>query len=452
MRKGTDPSFYGTESIGKVLLKIAPPVMLALLIQALYNIVDSFFVGKYSEHGLTALSVVYPIQLIAIALAVGTGVGVNTLMARFYAEKHEDSANETAGCGFVISLIMWTVFALVSFLSMRFFINLSASDPLAVEYAVTYGNIVCVGSIGLFTESIFTKVHQAEGNMTLPMIAQITGAVCNIVLDPIMIFGMFGCPEMGIAGAAVATVCGQVLAAVITGIKGLRRPPAPYKFLFYTKSIFILGYPSILMQSLYTVYIMVLNMILMHFCDEAVTVLGLYYKIQSFFFIPLTGLQTCMVPIISYNYGARNPDRVKKTIKLAMCYAEGIMLIGFCLFQFAPDKLLSFFAASDGMLAIGIPAMRTICFHFLLAGMSIILSSTFQALGNGMFSLIVSVCRQLVVLLPAAWLLSQTGNVDLVWWSFVIAELVSVTLSFVLFARLDKKIIEPMYNKAPAMQ
>ena len=184
MRKGTDPSFYGTESIGKVLLKIAPPVMLALLIQALYNIVDSFFVGKYSEHGLTALSVVYPIQLIAIALAVGTGVGVNTLMARFYAEKHEDSANETAGCGFVISLIMWTVFALVSFLSMRFFINLSASDPLAVEYAVTYGNIVCVGSIGLFTESIFTKVHQAEGNMTLPMIAQITGAVCNIVLDP----------------------------------------------------------------------------------------------------------------------------------------------------------------------------------------------------------------------------------------------------------------------------
>ena len=216
--------------------------------KALYNIVDSFFVGKYSEHGLTALSVVYPIQLIAIALAVGTGVGVNTLMARFYAEKHEDSANETAGCGFVISLIMWTVFALVSFLSMRFFINLSASDPLAVEYAVTYGNIVCVGSIGLFTESIFTKVHQAEGNMTLPMIAQITGAVCNIVLDPIMIFGMFGCPKMGIAGAAVATVCGQVLAAVITGIKGLRRPPAPYKFLFYTKSIFILGYPSILMQ------------------------------------------------------------------------------------------------------------------------------------------------------------------------------------------------------------
>ena len=200
---------------------------------------------------------------------------------------------------------------------MRFFINLSASDPLAVEYAVTYGNIVCVGSIGLFTESIFTKVHQAEGNMTLPMIAQITGAVCNIVLDPIRIFGMFGCPKMGIAGAAVATVCGQVLAAVITGIKGLRRPPAPYKFLFYTKSIFILGYPSILMQSLYTVYIMVLNMILMHFCDEAVTVLGLYYKIQSFFFIPLTGLQTCMVPIISYNYAMENYTRVRRTLKIA---------------------------------------------------------------------------------------------------------------------------------------
>jgi Na+-driven multidrug efflux pump len=206
------------------------------------------------------------------------------------------------------------------------------------------------------------------------------------------------------------------------------------------------------MQCVGSVMTFFMNQILMAFSATAVAVFGVYFKLQSFVFMPIFGMNNGMVPIISYNYGARNPDRVKKTIKLAMCYAEGIMLIGFCLFQFAPDKLLSFFAASDAMLAIGIPAMRTICFHFLLAGMSIILSSTFQALGNGMFSLIVSVCRQLVVLLPAAWLLSQTGNVNLVWWSFVIAELASVTLSFVFFARLDKKIIEPMYNKAPAMQ
>lgn len=434
MRKGTDPSFYGTESIGKVLLKIAPPVMLALLIQALYNIVDSFFVGKYSEHGLTALSVVYPIQLIAIALAVGTGVGVNTLMARFYAEKREDSANETAGCGFVISLIMWTVFALVSFLSMRFFINLSASDPLAVEYAVTYGNIVCVGSIGLFTESIFTKVHQAEGNMTLPMIAQIAGAVCNIVLDPIMIFGMFGCPEMGIAGAAVATVCGQVLAAVITGIKGLRRPPAPYKFLFYTKSIFILGYPSILMQSLYTVYIMALNMILMHFCDEAVTVLGLYYKIQSFFFIPLTGLQTCMVPIISYNYAMENYTRVRRTLKIATGITAAFMIIGTACFELIPVQLLGIFSNSEKVFEIGRVALRIIGISFVPATFSLMMPIFFQAIGKAAPSVLLTLSRQIFCLIPIFYAMSFIG-LNYTWIAFPAAEIITGSIGIVLYLK-----------------
>ena len=434
MRKGTDPSFYGTESIGKVLLKIAPPVMLALLIQALYNIVDSFFVGKYSEHGLTALSVVYPIQLIAIALAVGTGVGVNTLMARFYAEKREDSANETAGCGFVISLIMWTVFALVSFLSMRFFINLSASDPLAVEYAVTYGNIVCVGSIGLFTESIFTKVHQAEGNMTLPMIAQIAGAVCNIVLDPIMIFGMFGCPEMGIAGAAVATVCGQVLAAVITGIKGLRRPPAPYKFLFYTKSIFILGYPSILMQSLYTVYIMALNMILMHFCDEAVTVLGLYYKIQSFFFIPLTGLQTCMVPIISYNYAMENYTRVRRTLKIATGITAAFMIIGTACFELIPVQLLGIFSNSEKVFEIGRVALRIIGISFVPATFSLMMPIFFQAIGKAAPSVLLTLSRQIFCLIPIFYAMSFIGF-NYTWIAFPAAEIITGSIGIALYLK-----------------
>lgn len=434
MRKGTDPSFYGTESIGKVLLKIAPPVMLALLIQALYNIVDSFFVGKYSEHGLTALSVVYPIQLIAIALAVGTGVGVNTLMARFYAEKREDSANETAGCGFVISLIMWTVFALVSFLSMRFFINLSASDPLAVEYAVTYGNIVCVGSIGLFTESIFTKVHQAEGNMTLPMIAQIAGAVCNIVLDPIMIFGMFGCPEMGIAGAAVATVCGQVLAAVITEIKGLRRPPAPYKFLFYTKSILILGYPSILMQSLYTVYIMALNMILMHFCDEAVTVLGLYYKIQSFFFIPLTGLQTCMVPIISYNYAMENYMRVRRTLKIATGITAAFMIIGTACFELIPVQLLGIFSSSEKVFEIGRVALRIIGISFVPATFSLMMPIFFQAIGKAAPSVLLTLSRQIFCLIPIFYAMSFIG-LNYTWIAFPSAEIITGSIGIALYLK-----------------
>lgn len=434
MRKGTDPSFYGTESIGKVLLKIAPPVMLALLIQALYNIVDSFFVGKYSEHGLTALSVVYPIQLIAIALAVGTGVGVNTLMARFYAEKHEEAANETAGCGFVISLIMWAVFALVSFLSMRFFIGLSASDPLAVEYAVTYGNIVCVGSIGLFTESIFTKVHQAEGNMTLPMIAQIAGAVCNIVLDPIMIFGMFGCPKMGITGAAVATVCGQVLAAVITGVKGLRRPPAPHKFLFYTKSIFMLGYPSILMQSLYTVYIMALNMILVGFCDEAVTVLGLYYKIQSFFFIPLTGLQTCMVPIISYNYAMDNYARVRRTIKIATGITAAFMLVGTACFELIPVQLLGIFSSSEKVFEIGRVALRIIGISFVPATFSLMMPIFFQAIGKAAPSVLLTLSRQIFCLIPIFFAMSFIG-LNYTWIAFPAAEIITGSIGIALYAK-----------------
>ena len=434
MRKGTDPSFYGTESIGKVLLKIAPPVMLALLIQALYNIVDSFFVGKYSEHGLTALSVVYPIQLIAIALAVGTGVGVNTLMARFYAEKREDSANETAGCGFVISLIMWAVFALVSFLSMRFFINLSASDPLAVEYAVTYGNIVCIGSIGLFTESIFTKVHQAEGNMTLPMIAQVAGAVCNIVLDPIMIFGMFGCPEMGITGAAVATVCGQVLAAVITGVKGLRRPPAPHKLIFYTKSIFMLGYPSILMQSLYTVYIMALNMILMHFCDEAVTVLGLYYKIQSFFFIPLSGLQTCMVPIISYNYAMENYTRVRRTLKIAIGITAAFMLVGTACFELIPVQLLSIFSNSEKVFEIGRVALRIIGISFVPATFSLMIPIFFQAIGKAAPSVLLTLSRQIFCLIPIFYAMSFIG-LSYTWIAFPAAEIITGSIGIALYIK-----------------
>ena len=426
MRRGTDPSFYGTESIGKVLLKIAPPVMLALLIQALYNIVDSFFVGKYSEHGLTALSVIYPIQLIAIALAVGTGVGVNTLMARFYAEKREASANEAAGCGFVISLIMWAVFALVSFLCMRFFISLSAGDPLAVEYAVTYGNIVCVGSIGLFTESIFTKVHQAEGNMTLPMIAQVAGAVCNIVLDPIMIFGMFGCPEMGIAGAAIATVCGQVLAAVITGVKGLRRPPAPHKLIFYTKSI--------LMQSLYTVYIMVLNMILMHFCDEAVTVLGLYYKIQSFFFIPLTGLQTCMVPIISYNYAMENYTRVRRTLKIAAGVTAAFMIIGTACFELIPVQLLGIFSSSERVFEIGRVALRIIGISFVPATFSLMMPIFFQAIGKAAPSVLLTLSRQIFCLIPIFYAMSFLG-LNYTWIAFPAAEIITGSIGIALYIK-----------------
>ncbi len=434
MKNGNNPSFYGTESIGKVLLKIAPPVMLALLIQALYNIVDSFFVGKYSEHGLTALSVVYPIQLIAIALAVGTGVGVNTLMARYYAEKRDSAANDAAGCGFVISIAMWAVFALLSFFFMRLFAEISAKDPQAVEYAVTYGKIVCIGSIGLFCESIFTKVHQAEGNMTLPMAAQICGAICNIVLDPIMIFGLFGFPEMGVAGAGIATVCGQVIAAVITGIKGLRRPPAFHTIPFYTKNIFVLGYPSILMQSLYTVYILVLNIILAGFCDEAVTVLGLYYKIQSFFFIPLTGLQTCIVPIISYNYATENYSRVRRTIAIAIGITAGFMLVGTACFELIPVQLLGIFSNSQKVFEIGRIALRIIGISFVPATFSLMLPVFFQAIGNAAPSVLLTLSRQIFCLIPIFFLMSLIG-LNYAWIAFPAAETITGTIGILLYIK-----------------
>ena len=286
---------FESESIWKILLHIAPPVMLAQLIQSMYNIVDSYFVGQFSGDGLTALSIIYPIQYIVTAIAVGTGVGVNTQMSRYYGRGQTEKADETAGTGTALALISWVIFALISAVSIRPFVEISASSPAAVDYAVTYGLIVCIGSPGVFLESCWSKVHQAGGNMRLPMLAQIAGAVMNIVLDPILIFGMGPIPALGVAGAAWATVAGQVLAAVIT-VSGFRKIPGWKKLGYYAKRIYRLGYPSILMQMLFTVYIMALNVILAGFSDAAVTVLGLYYKIQSFFFIPLCGLETCIVP------------------------------------------------------------------------------------------------------------------------------------------------------------
>lgn len=307
-----ETDFFGKEKIAKILLKTAPPVMLAQLIQALYNIVDSFFVGQYSSDALTALSVIYPLQLIIVALAVGTGVGVNTYMARKYAQGKSEMADEAAGTGMVLEGITWIVFAVISILILKPYVAGSAKSPQAVVDAMVYGKIVCIGSIGAFLEGNWTKVHQSQGNMRLPMFAQMIGAVINIILDPILIFGIGIIPQMGVAGAAYATILGQIAAAIITGKKGYRKPPCFRKLLHYAKRIYLLGYPSILMQALYTVYIVALNMILAGFSDAAVTVLGLYYKVQTFFFIPLFGLQTCIVPIISYNYARNSYDRCRK--------------------------------------------------------------------------------------------------------------------------------------------
>lgn len=351
METGTD--LFRTEKIPKILLKIAPPVMLAQLIQAMYNIVDSFFVGQYSANSLTALSVIYPLQLIIIALAVGTGVGVNTYMARQYAQKFQQKAEEAAGTGMVLEFMTWLIFAVLAAVFMRPYVMTSAKSPEAIEDAVIYGRIVCIGSIGAFLEGNWTKVHQSRGNMRRPMIAQTVGALTNIVLDPIMIFGLGPVPQMGVAGAAYATVCGQVAAAVITAFGGVRRPPEFRKMKVYIKQIYWLGYASILQQAMYTVYIVILNAILAGFSDSAVTVLGLYYKMQTFFFIPLMGLQTCIVPVLSFNYATKSYGRCRETMKDSYLFSCGFMLIGGGCFVFFPVELLRIFSDSSEVIAIG---------------------------------------------------------------------------------------------------
>ena len=342
-KAGTDTEFFRTEKIPKILLQIAPPVMLAQLIQAMYNIVDSFFVGKYSESALTALSVIYPLQLIIIALAVGTGVGVNTYMARLYAQKMPGQAEETAGTGTLLALGTWFIFAIFSIFCMRPYVLTSANTPEAIESAVIYGQIVCIGSIGAFLEGNWTKVHQSRGNMHRPMVAQTVGALTNIVLDPILIFGLGPVPELGVAGAAYATVCGQVAAAVITSFGGVGRLPERTKMPLYIKQIYWFGYASIIMQALFTVYIVILNAILAGFSDSAVTVLGLYYKMQTFFFIPLMGLQTCIVPVLSFNYATKSYARCREIMRDSYGFSCVFMLVGVICFVFFPVQLLQAF-------------------------------------------------------------------------------------------------------------
>lgn len=420
---------FGKERIGTVLRKIAPPVMLAQLIQSLYNLVDSFFVGLYSGDGLTALSVIYPLQLVAIALAVGTGVGVNTYMARAYAQGERRNAESAAGVGMLLSLTSWAVFAAVSAVIMPAYVRTSCSVPEAVRYAEIYGYINCVGSIGVFLEGNWTKVHQSRGNMRRPMLAQITGAVINIILDPILIFGA----GMGVAGAALATVIGQISAALIVAPGAVCRPPQPSQVWRYVKRIYYFGYSSIFMQLLYTVYILALNMILAGFSDAAVTVLGLYYKWQSFFFIPLFGLQTCIVPVLSYNYATGQYDRCRQTMRLSFLISAAFMVLGMVGFILFPEPLLRVFSTSAEVIAIGKVAFPIIGSGFISAVFGLIMPSFFQALGMGLRSAFLALLRQLICLIPIFWAFSLIG-LDYTWLSFPISETVSGAAGLLLYA------------------
>ncbi len=415
---------FGTEKISKILLKLAPPVMLAQLIQALYNIIDSLFVGRYSDSGLTALSIIYPLQLLMIALAVGTGVGINTVMAAKLGVGNEKEADEYAGVGTPLAGFMWLLFAIICWFAMPFYAKMSTNSEVIIHDVIVYGRIVCVFSFGLFLESIWTKVLQSCGDMKTPMTAQIIGAITNIVLDPLLIFGMFGFPKMGIAGAAVATVSGQIMAALIVMKKGFRKSPHRQVYPHHIAKIFQLGIPNILMQSAYTFYILGLNLILATFSDQAVTALGLYYKWQTFFFIPLGAMQTCIVPVISYNYAARNIERCKKTLSASIIFGISLMALGTLCFVCIPSQMLRVFTSDELVIAIGRVGFRFVGISFLPMVTSLIFPVFFQAVGSSLKSSLLTVIRTVVLFVPLAYLFSRFG-LNWFWLTYPVTEVIT---------------------------
>lgn len=425
---------FGTEKISRILLRLAPPVMLAQLIQALYNIVDSFFVGKYSDSGLTELSIIYPVQLLMIALAVGTGVGINTVMAAKLGTGERKEADEYAGVGTPLAIALWLLFAAVCWVIMPAYARMSTSSEAVIRDVVAYGRIVCVFSFGLFLESIWTKILQSGGDMKTPMLAQIIGAVTNIALDPLLIFGMLGLPELGISGAAVATVAGQIAAALIVMKKGYRRSPARERYPHCIAAIFRLGTPNILMHSAYTFYILGLNLILAGFCDQAVTALGLYYKWQTFFFIPLGAMQTCIVPVISYNYAARKIDRCRKTLRTAICFGLVLMALGTLCFLLLPAQMLRVFTDDARVIEIGRIGFRFVGVSFLPMVTSLIFPVFFQAVGSSLKSSALTVIRTVVLFVPLGFLFSRLG-LNWFWMTFPVTETVTSLVGLVFYRR-----------------
>ncbi len=435
----------GTMPINKLLFQMSMPMIVSMLIQAFYNIIDSIFVAQISENALTAVSLAFPYQNLMIAIASGTGVGVNAVLSKSLGEKNFEKANRTACTGIVLSILSYLVIAISGLLFSRKFFELQTDIQEIIDYGYSYMIICTTLSFGIFLEIMFERLLQSTGKTIYTMFSQGIGAIFNIIFDPILIFGMFGFPKMGIAGAALATVIGQILAMIIGLVFNItKNHDLNFKREYFTgnskiiKTIYGIGIPSILMMSIGSVMTFSLNKILIAFTATATAVLGVYFKLQSFIFMPIFGLNNGMVPIVAYNYGAKRKERVTKTIKTSIFVAELLMLMGLFVFQFFPERLFSLFNASDSMLTIGIPALRIISLHFLLAGFAIISSSVFQALGSGVYSLIVSASRQLLVLIPAAYLLSLSGNVSAVWWAFPIAETVSVTLCAIFLSKLIK--------------
>lgn len=435
----------GVMPVNKLLISMSLPMIISMLVQAMYNIVDSVFVAQVSENALTAVSLAFPLQNLMIAFASGTAVGVNALLSRSLGEKNQDQVNNTATNSIFVYIITALIFMIIGLLMSNLFFRIQTSNQEIVDYGTAYAMIVVGLSVGLFGQFLFERLLQATGRTLFTMLTQSVGAIINIILDPIFIFGMFGMPKMEVAGAALATVTGQIVAftlALIFNIKYNHDITFQFKRfkpnLHIIKQIYSVGIPSIIMLSIGSIMTFGMNTILITFSNTATAVFGVYFKLQSFVFMPIYGLNNGMIPIIAYNLGARKKDRMFKTINLAIVYAIGIMIIGVIIFEFIPQTLLAFFNASPDMIKIGTTALRIIALHFVLAGYSVVCSAVFQAVGKGTYSLLTSLIRQLFVLLPTAYILSLFGNIDLIWLSFPIAEVVAVIISAFLFARIKK--------------
>jgi len=448
----TKENKMGTMPVKRLILNMSLPMIISMMVQALYNVVDSIFVAQLSEEALTAVTLVFPMQNFIIALATGTGVGFNVLLSQGLGEKNYEKSDSAANAGVFLVLINTIIFVLIGLFGAVPFITSQTNDAAIQADAIIYLQIISFLSTGSFLQITGERLLQATGRTMLSMISQIVGAVANIILDPIMIFGLFGCPKLGVAGAAYATVIGQFIAAAVglflnvkynkeihLSIKQILRPR-----MRIIKPIYFIAIPSILMVSIGSVMTYAMNIILIAFSTTAAAVFGVYFKLQSFFFLPVFGLNNGLIPVLSYNYGAMNKKRIDEALRFSLALAFGIMLAGTLLLEVIPGVLLDMFNAADDMKSMGIIALRTIAIHFPLAAIGIVLSSVFQAFAQSIYSLIISVMRQLVVLIPAAWLLAQTGDVNNVWWSFFIAEIISLITSIYFFKKVYNSTISPL--------
>ena len=452
----------GIMPVNRLLVSMSLPMILSMLVQAFYNVVDSIFVARIQDASgsvgtagtaaLSALGMAFPFQTILIAVGAGTGVGVNAMLSKALGEKDKETVKKAATNGVFLYLCSYLVFFLVGLFLAPMLIASQKGEGLTLEYGTVYLRIVCMGSLGIYMQFIFERLLQSTGKTLYTMFSQMTGAVINIILDPILIFGLLGFPELKVAGAAIATIIGQFCAGILAFIlnkkyneeveldfKGFKPDGATIK------RIYAVGLPSMIMQSIGSVMTYCMNRILNGLEPASVAVFTVYFKLQSLFFMPLFGMNNGIIPILAFNYGARKRKRMMQAIKYGMLYAFGFMAIGFVLFECMPEVLLKIFDTGDAsLITLGVPALRIIAIHYLLAWFCIIAGTTFQALGNGVYSMIVSIARQLVVLIPAAYILSLIGGLDLIWWCFPIAELMSLVVSTFFLVRIYKKIIAPI--------